>query len=151
MNWDAVEERLKDEEGKRNFAYDDKTGRQLKPGDKLTGQLTIGYGHNLSANGITDRQAHDMLVDDMTFVFHDLQDALPWWQMLDEVRQAVLFDLAFNMGIKRLLKFKTTLAHLQNGRYAFAAKSLSESAYYKQVPKRAERNVRMLLTGTYAD
>lgn len=36
---------LENEEGLRLYAYDDKTGRQVKVGDPVKGVLTIGWGH----------------------------------------------------------------------------------------------------------
>ena len=38
-------------EGRRNQAYDDKTGKAITPGCVVLGHPTVGVGFNLDANG----------------------------------------------------------------------------------------------------
>ena len=73
--------------------------------------------------------------------------ALPWVTQLNEVRQRVLVDMAFNMGIVGLLSFKRTLATIQAGDYQQAATMMLDSRWAGQVGQRAERLAHMMVTG----
>ena len=88
-----------------------------------------------------------LLANDIAAMERDLQHALPWVATLDEVRQRVLLDMAFNMGIVGLLGFKRTLATIQAGDYQAAATMMLDSRWAKQVGQRAERLSRMMATG----
>ena len=63
-----------------------------------TGHLTIGYGHNLE-HGISANAALFILQEDLTRAERAVKDAFPWWWKLDDARQFVLVDMAFNMGL----------------------------------------------------
>ena len=56
---------------------------------------------------------------------------------LDEVRQSVLLNMCFNLGIKGLLEFKNTLAFIDAGDWERAANGMLASKWAKQVGKRA--------------
>ena len=73
-----------------------------------TGHLTIGYGHNLE-NGISANAALFILQEDLTRAEQAVKDAFPWWWKLDDARQFVLVDMAFNMGLAGLKGFKKCL------------------------------------------
>lgn len=139
-------------------------GIRYQPYKCPAGFLTIGVGRNLDTNpltaeekrvcgdymhGITKEQCYYLLRNDIEKVKKQLTDNCPWWINLSGDRQFVMIDMCFNMGIKKLLKFNNTLRYLSTGFYRQAASNLRESLYYKQVPKRAERNARCLETGRY--
>lgn len=140
---------------KLHMAYDDKTGARLDPGDTLIGQLTIGIGHNLTSRGLTDAQALMLLTDDLDMVRCELNQALPWWTKLDEVRRAVMVSLGFNLGVltppdkAKLLTFKTTLGLIEQGKYAEAADRLLTLPWARQVGPRAVELCEMLRTGKW--
>jgi lysozyme len=111
-------------------------GFRAKPYRDTVGKLTIGYGRNvddvpLSAqelnllaaqsqaqvlqNGISEAQATCLLILEVQRLHQELGRRLPWFALLDEVRQAVLINMAFNLGVPGLLKFKNTLALIQQG------------------------------------
>jgi lysozyme len=66
---------------------------------------------------------------------------------LNDVRQRVLVDMAFSMGVVGLLNFKRTLATIQAGDYQQAATMMLDSRWAKQVGQRVERLARMMATG----
>ena len=66
---------------------------------------------------------------------------------LDDVRQRVLLDMAFNLGVVGLLSFKRTLGVIEAGRYELAAAMMLDSKWAGQVGQRAERLSRMMATG----
>jgi len=112
-------------------------GLRLKPYVCTAGKLTIGYGRNLEDRGITKYEAELLLSHDLAEVESQLKDKLEFWTALDHVRQAVLINMAFNIGINGLMKFKKTLTMIGDGDYSDAAIEMMDSRWAKQVPKRA--------------
>lgn len=142
---------LRRDEGVRDTPYRD-----------TRGFLTVGVGHNLDASPLPDGWAYplpDDLVNalcesDLQNVFDDLDSALPWWEDLNDVRQRVIANMCFNMGLTKLLGFKNTLAAMRQGRYPDAANGMLASAWASQVgigtqkePGRALRLANMMRTG----
>lgn len=122
-------------------------GERLKPYRCTAGKLTIGVGRNLDDRGITAEESAYLLANDIAREERELLKALPWVAQLDEVRQRVLLDMAFNMGLVGLLGFKNTLATIRAGDYAKAAAMMLDSKWATQVGQRAERLSRMMATG----
>lgn len=119
----------------------------LMPYVDTTGNITIGVGHNLSAHGITHAQAMAWLDEDIGAAVTACHEQLPWSETLDDVRQRVLIELCFNVGIGKLLKFTATLDLIRLGRYGDAADRLTKSLWYQQVKTRGPVLVQMLRTG----
>jgi lysozyme len=138
-------------EALRLRAYDDATGRELRPGDTLRGNLTIGVGRNLTANGISTQEAYVLLLNDVNAAIGDLARNLPWFDALDEVRQAVLIDMCFNLGWARLAQFDRTLDAIADGRYSEAADFMLASKWAGQVGPRAVRLAQMMRSGQWSD
>lgn len=127
---------LKDDEGNKTHPYTDSVG--------IT---TIGVGRNLEDNGLRQSEIDFMLKNDIDGVFSDLNSNLPWWSNMDRVRQLVLANMCFNLGIETLLEFKNTLHEMQNGNYAAAASSMRLSKWFRQVKSRGERLADEMETG----
>jgi lysozyme len=130
---------------KRELIRDE--GMKLKPYKCPAGKLTIGVGRNLEANGITEREATIMLEFDIERFGYELDRAIPWWRGLDEVRQRVILNMAFNLGTAKLMDFQNTLALVRAGKWAAAADAMLQSRWAGQVGKRADRLARMMRTG----
>lgn len=164
LNITKLQSQLILEEGMRLMAYDDKTGYPVPSGGKCQGNLTVGVGHNLDANPLTSSElaavghdgrtqpiTHDnalmILGNDIDAICDDLDYHLPWWSEADEIRERVLADLAFNMGIHKLMVFSTFLRLMQQQQYAQAADDLQATPWYGQVHTRGPRLVGMIRTG----
>jgi len=119
------------------------------------GKNTIGVGHNLDDNPltaaevaiigsafpevITREQAMMILDRDIEEVSADVVQHIPWTRAaLPQVRD-VLNNMAFNMGVYGVLKFKLTLKAIKEGRYAEAADMMLDSKWARQVGDRAKR------------
>jgi lysozyme len=120
---------------------------RLKPYRCTAGKLTIGVGRNLDDVGISQGEAEIMLRNDIAKVSAELDRDLPWWKTLDEVRQRVLANMAFNLGTHGLLGFKNTLRLVETGKYLEAAQAMLASKWAKQVGPRAERLALMMRDG----
>jgi lysozyme len=125
-------------------------GIRLRPYQDTVGKWTIGIGRNLSDVGISAVEAYDMLNHDIDRAVLALAARYDWFHDLDPVRQAVLVNLCFNMGIAGLAKFVNTLAAVERGDYAAAARGLRASLWFRQVQKsRSSRLIAMLETGMW--
>jgi len=125
-------------------------GSRSKPYRDTVGKLTVGVGRNLDDVGISDDEIAYMLNNDVSRVTDALDAALPWWKQLDDVRQRVLANMAFNMGVKGLLGFRNTLAAIAAQEYTGAAAGMLASKWAKQVGARAVRLAYMMEHGKVA-
>ena len=149
MNIDmlAMEDELGIDEGNVLYVYDDATGNLIKPGSHVLGNPTIGVGRNLSGNGITPAESAYLLANSINLAIGNITQALPWANNLDPVRQRVLVNMCFNMGIGGLLGFPHFLTAMQAGNWQTAAQEMQNSAWWKQVGQRAVRLQYMVLNG----
>lgn len=120
---------------------------KLKPYRDSVGKLTIGIGRNLDDVGISEDEARYLLGNDVARACADLDRFLPFWRNLGPVRQRVLANMAFNMGIGRLQTFKFTLLMIEKGEWEKAAEGMRASLWARQVGPRAVRLAEMMRTG----
>jgi lysozyme len=121
-------------------------GLRLRPYRCPAGKLTIGVGRNLEDTGITKAEALLMLENDIRSCGDRLK-GLPWFSCLNLVRQEVLINMAFNLGIGGLMGFPRMMAALERGQYALAAQEMIESKWATQVPQRARRLAEEMVSG----
>lgn len=124
-------------------------GRHMPYRDSV-GKLTIGYGRNLDDMGITDYEASVMLDHDLAVCQAELIKAHPALlhnDSLSDERKKVLFEMAFNMGVPRLLGFKKMWAALEAHDYSLAALEMLDSAWARQVGMRAIMLADIMSTG----
>jgi len=104
------------------------------------GSNTIGVGHNLDSNPISDEAIDVIFRDDLSDVIRQLDEHFAWWRDTPAVVQIVLMDFIFNVGIGTAKKFKNTMRLIEQKEYVRASYALLNSHYAKQVPNRALRN-----------
>ncbi len=134
-------DQLKRDEGQILHAYQDSLG-----------YWTIGVGRLIDARrggGITPSESDYLLANDIESKRQELYQALPWTATMDEVRRAVLLNMAFNLGVAGLLAFKQTLAHVQRGEWPNAAAEMLQSTWATQVGDRAHRLAQQLESGEW--
>jgi lysozyme len=124
-------------------------GLKLKPYLCTAGKNTIGIGRNLDDIGITKYEAEMMLYNDIDRCIEELDRVLASWRTHDDVRQNVLIELVFNIGISRFLMFKRMIAALAAYDYDTAAKEMKDSRWYTQVGQRAVTMCEMMRTGEF--
>ena len=137
MNYDKVSAYVRRFEGFCPHVYTDTTGHR-----------TIGYGHNLE-NGITPEMAEFILKRDLETAERAVKDKFAWYFKLNDARQFVLLDMAFNMGLARLCTFKKMLAAVERDDYTAAAKEMLDSRWASQVKTRAVKLAEIMKTGQY--
>jgi lysozyme len=130
-------------------------GVRYSPYVDSVGVSTVGIGHNLKVSPIpvgwsyplSDAQVNQLLASDLEITFTGLNKRLVWWRDLSYMRQRVVSNMAFNMGIDGLLTFTNTLAAMQAGKYQDAATGMLASKWAKQVGDRAKRLAAMMVLG----
>lgn len=127
LNVPYAVQRLSKEEGRISKVYRDSLGIE-----------TIGVGRNLRDVGLYPDEIDYLLMNDIRRVQADVDREFPWVSELDEARQFVIFDMAFNMGINKLKGFVNTLRCLKARDYEGCAKGMEQSLWYSQVGKRAK-------------
>jgi lysozyme len=136
VDWQALVSELTRDEGVRLKVYTDSVGIP-----------TIGVGRNLRDVGISVEESRALLDADIQKVVDQLDSKLPAWKTLDEVRQRVLLNMGFNMGVDKLLQFHTTLGLAFTGRFSEAADAMLDSQWARQVGSRATRLAAMMRSG----
>lgn len=133
---------LRYDEGVRKTAYKDHLG-----------YLTIGVGRLIDASragaGLRDDEIEMLLRNDIMDRVSQLSKRIPWFNDLDEARQGVLVNMAFQLGTEGLMGFKTTLELIAKGQYVKAAEQMLKSKWANQTPKRANRLAEQMKTGKW--
>lgn len=127
------------DEGCVLVVYDDATGQPIKAGTLVKGNPSIGYGRLLCApGGISNAEAVAMFGADWAKAEAGAK-TLPCYSRLNAVRQGVLTEMVFQMGIDGVRKFVRMLDCLNRNDYDGAADEMLDSAWAKQTPERANR------------
>ena len=116
------------------------------------GYATIGVGRLIDSRrggGLRDSEINLLLANDIEEVMISLRDRLPWFEALNEARQGVLANMAFNLGVGGLLGFSKTLAMVERGEYAAASVEMLDSKWARQVGRRADRLAEQMKTGRW--
>ena len=143
-------------------------GLRLQVYKDSLGIATIGIGRNLEDRGITPEElewmdipniaiVHTMGIteadamylaqNDVQIVEEELLRSHPCVENLDAVRQLVLVDMAFNMGVPRLGKFKKMWAAIHENNFEEAAKEMLDSRWANQVKSRSTKLAHAMHTG----
>lgn len=125
---------LKQQEGFRSHIYED-----------TVGVPTIGYGTNLK-DGITEAQASllarcEVTTNRMKLLEYD------WFLILDSVRQDVIENMAYNMGIDGVLGFHMMINAIERMDWEAAADQMLNSEWAGQVGQRAVALAAFMRTG----
>ncbi|MBB3256844.1 lysozyme [Paraburkholderia bannensis] len=135
---------LRRDEGVRTVPYKD-----------TTGNLTVGVGHNLTASPLpagwtyplSQAQITQLLITDVANTIAQLNASAKWWGTLCEVRQRVVANMAFNLGITKFLGFEKAISAMKEGAWDVAADEMQNSLWFKQVGDRAVRLCQAMRTG----
>jgi len=78
-----------------------------------------------------------------------LENAIDFFDRLDDARKGVLLNMSFQLGIAGLLKFKSTLSYIESGDYENASVNMMKSLWARQTPNRAGRLAEQMRTGQW--
>ena len=144
---------IADHEGLILKVYDDATGKEVGAGDMLIGHPTIGVGRNIAKDGlgISQEEAEFMLENDIERVKEEIKN-FPI-ENLNEVRTAIIIDMAFNMGISRFnpTRWPNFFRAIANEDYDNAKKEMLDSNWARQTKRRSVRLSEMMQTGEWIE
>jgi lysozyme len=137
VDYEKLEASVKLHEGLRLNLYQD-----------TTGHWSIGYGRNLSNEGISAAEASCLLQSDLNRAI-SLAEGEDWWSHVrgNDARARAMCEIVFNMGVRGVRGFVFAVAALCNDDFETAAREFLNSAWAKQVGKRAETIAQMIRTG----
>ena len=143
MNRALLEDDLKREESCRLLAYQDSKGI-----------WTIGWGYvgpEVHAGLVWGQKMADQMFDArIDEKIAQLDQMLPWWRTLDDIRANVLVKMAYQMGIGGLLGFQQFLAHVKAGEWDLAKAAGLDSEWARSdSPARAMREMTEMETGVH--
>lgn len=121
-------------------------GLRLDPYRCTAGALTIGYGHNLDSNGITEEVAQILLEDDILNAIKDLTSVFGqtvFDKMHPDVK-AVMVDMMFNLGKARFSKFANMIDAVKREDWPRVIREMRSSMWYVQVKNRAENLIKIV-------
>lgn len=134
---------LERDEGREHAAYPDP--------ETKSAPWTIGVGH-------TGKEVHpgllwsDTTIDltfdnDVNLVKRGLDSAIPWWRKIDDVRQDVLVNMAFNLGVGGLMEFHDMLKDASLGMWSACAAEILDSKAARELPARYGRLAEQMKCG----
>jgi len=89
-------------------------------------------------HGITEADARYLALNDIKIVENELCRVHPCVENLSAVRQLILMDMAFNMGVPRLCKFKNMWSAIHEENFEAASLEMMDSRWARQVGRRAK-------------
>ena len=120
-------ESVKHHEGYREKAYQD-----------TVGVWTIGYGTNLQVLEVDSEVATKWLIEELERCAESV-DKLEGLGHISPARRDVLIEMAYNLGINGLRRFRNTLNLIRACAYEKAAAAMLDSKWARQVGPRADR------------
>jgi lysozyme len=145
-------------------------GLRLQVYQDTLGIDTIGIGRNLKDRGISKEELDELDIptidhvyeygiteadamllaeNDVQIVEEELLRAHPCVEDLDAVRQLVLVDMAFNMGVPRLCKFKKMWSAIHENKFDVASKEMLDSRWANQVKSRSVKLANAMHNGAF--
>ena len=136
-------------------------GRRLKPYKCPAGFNTIGVGWNFDANPlpkkirdylkehgcITQAMSNELLRISIGVAVTDCLDLFPDFEKFSDNRRMALIDFVFQLGISRASKFVNSVHMINTGQWKEAADNMRLSAWYHQVPNRAQEVTELIEVG----
>ncbi len=124
MDYSKLIQDIKKGEGFRGDVYID-----------TEGYPTVGYGTKLPIN---EDEAMLLLEHRLKKIMNELNVMkLNKMQFLEDEAMLILYDMAYNLGVPKLMNFKKMWLALEDQNYSLAADEMVDSRWYKQTKSRA--------------
>jgi len=117
----------------RYFPYQDSVGR-----------WTLGFGRNITDNGISHDEALMLLNGDICDALDAVKQCCSCYDTLSRPRQLVMLSLSYNLGQDRLSGFVRFLGALHRGAWEECADELLDSLAARQCPLRYQQLAAMM-------
>ena len=136
-------------EGDIPYVYDDKNGQPIIKGYTVIGNPTIGIGRLATeARGLSPTERQYLLANDISECLTEAEQQT-WYGLARacESRLRAIIEILFELGLPEFNDFKHAIAALNTGDWTTASNEFRNSAWYKQVGKRAVTLCAMIETG----
>lgn len=142
MAWDEalVLKLVELHEGYRRFPYKDSVG-----------VLTVGIGFNLDHTGLSRKESLLILEHRLRDLRFKLVRKFPEFGTLSAVRQAVIVDMAYNLGLDGLAKFRRMWRAIARKDWTAARSEMLDSKWANQVGARSRRLAKMMETSEWPE
>jgi GH24 family phage-related lysozyme (muramidase) len=131
------------EEGRKKVSYAD----PLTHGAPFTWGVGCATGCTRAGVEFTDEEIDAQLQRDIQTATVGLDSHFPWWRDLDDIRQDVLVQMVFQMGINGLAHFPRALACMQAENWEGAHDNMMASDWARtQTPARAHREAQQMFS-----
>ena len=119
--------RIKHHEGYRSRVY------------KCTeGYDTIGYGFAIKDLELDEDMAEEILLQKLEKLIKRVRAKFDWLDDVPHEVQGVLVEMAYQMGLSSVCKFKRALKFMQHQNWERAADEMLMSKWHRQTPNRAK-------------
>ena len=101
------------------------------------GYDTIGHGFAIKDLVLDEDISKEILKRKVDRLISRVQKKFNWFKSAENEVKDVVICMCFQMGVSGFSKFKKTIDHLENKRYAKASAEMLDSRWAKQTPNRA--------------
>jgi lysozyme len=137
MIWqDQLRKQLERHEGRVNHAYQDHLGF-----------WTIGIGRLIDQRrngGLSDDEVEYLFNNDLERIEHQLRRQLHWFPDTPDTIKQVLCNMAFQLGVAGLMRFRRMLAAIKHRDWTAASIEALDSNWARQTPTRAAEIAAMI-------
>ena len=112
------------------------TREQLETAREILAKLKLTFGYGFTY--ISKEEAEAVLEIRLKKIARDLDKKFSFFEKLPVTVQQALVEMAYQLGIGGVSKFKKMLAALEAEDWCEAYKEGKDSRWYRQTPKRAE-------------
>jgi len=138
MNIAQLREQLKIDEGVKYEIYKDHLGYDTFGIGHLVVKEDSEFGQPVGTKVSEDR-VNEVFEKDVQKMIKEAKILFPNFDSLPEEVQQVIVNMTFNMGRPRLSNFKKFISYINESKWEEASKEMLNSAWAKQVGKRAQR------------
>ena len=116
-------------------------GLRLFPYKCPAGKLTIGYGHNLEDNCLSQSVCEYILIEDIEEAKRNLYAVFTkdFFDTLKDNQKIALIDMMFNLGLSKFLTFKKFIKAVKNKDFIKASAEIINSKAYHQSKHRYKK------------
>ena len=101
------------------------------------GRLIIGVGYDIEERGLPGDIIKELFHRDVTRIWRECKEQFPWWDQLSAIRQEVLLDMCYCLGIEKLSKLHKLLNAVAQKDYEEAARCILDSEFARRFRTRA--------------
>ncbi len=126
-------------------------GFSIRPYKDQLGYFTIGYGHLILSNDShliknKSSRAHleEIFIKDFNNAVEDYKKLIK--QKSHNIKdEELLIEMVFQMGAKRVLRFKKLLLNMKNNKKHLVCFEMMNSLWYTQTPNRVKNLIKVFL------